>query len=84
MVQSFYQKQTKYHLIFILLGEDPALSLTPSIQRKGHQNAMAKVTKHHSKQERESEHGVWSYQETKERKRQIPETAAPNTSHPSP
>lgn len=36
---------------------------------------MAKVPKHHSKQERESDDGIWSYKETKGGKKQIQKTA---------
>lgn len=37
---------------------------------------MAKVPKHHSKQERESDDGIWSYKETKGGKRQSTDNCA--------
>lgn len=54
------QESLKQYLILVLLGEDPALPQHHPYSKKSHQNAVPEISKHHSKQERESDDGVWS------------------------
>lgn len=48
------------YLVVTLLGQEAALSDDQIESSTGHQQAMTHVTKHHRKQEGESNDGVWS------------------------
>lgn len=56
------QGSLEQYLILVLLGEDPALPQHHPHSKQRHQNAVPKISEHHSKQEGEGDDSVRSYE----------------------
>lgn len=55
------QGSPEQYLILVLLGEDPALPQHHPHSKQRHQNAVPKISEHHSKQKGEGDDSVRSY-----------------------
>lgn len=71
------QGSLEQYLILVLLGEDPALPQHHPHSKQRHQNAVPKISEHHSKQKGEGDDGVRSYKGARGKDRRLRKARGP-------